>query len=234
MSSVAAYDEIADWYENVFLANQRAGAGSSDFNDTLGIDQAIVELLGEGDGTCLEVGCGTGIYGARIRALGWHPVGVDISTGMLHHARHRLPVVNGDARLLPFTDGSFESVINVMVHTDLPSYPPVLAEIHRVLKPGGAFVHIGVHPCFCGGFADRSNGEAIVVRPGYLDGRWTTDSWTDQGLRDKVGASHLPLAELVNALLRGGFRLDRLTEGGRPTPVVLSAQTTRLATGGAS
>jgi hypothetical protein len=42
-------------------------------------------------------------------------------------------------------------------------------------------VHVGVHPCFCGGFADRSERDAVVIGPGYLDGHWTTASWSDQG-----------------------------------------------------
>ena len=91
-----------------------------------------------------------------------------------------------------------------------------------MLEPGGQFVHVGVHPCFCGGFADRSDPLAVVVRPGYLDGSWTTDSWTDRGIRDKVGASHMPVADLVNALLEAGFRIERVSEGGEPTPIVLS------------
>jgi ubiquinone/menaquinone biosynthesis C-methylase UbiE len=109
-----------------------------------------------------------------------------------------------------------------MVHTDVPDYRPVLAEIHRVLKPGGRFVHVGVHPCFCGGFADRSDPAAVVVRSGYLDGAWTTDSWTDRGVRDKVGASHLPVAGLLNSLLATGFHIEHASEGGEPIPVVLA------------
>jgi hypothetical protein len=67
------------------------------------------------------------------------------------------------------------------------------------IQPGGVFVHVGVHPCFCGGFADRSDPIAVVIRPGYLDGRWTKASWTDQGVRgDKVGATHFPLPELMH------------------------------------
>jgi SAM-dependent methyltransferase len=223
----AAYDDIADWYECEFLATQRVAPGQTDFADTLGIDQALVELLGPGRGVCLEVGCGTGIYADRLRGLGWEPVGVDISSGMLAHARGRLPAARGDATELPFMTGGLSTVIAVMVHTDMPQYPSVLAEVRRVLAPGGQFVHIGVHPCFCGGFADRSDREAVVIRPGYLDGRWTTDSWTDQGVRDKVGAVHHPLAELLNDVRSAGFTLDRFAEGAEPTPVTLSFRATR-------
>ncbi len=222
MPTAAPYDEIADWYETVFLAAQRAQPTPDGFADRLGIDRSLTELLGPGGGRCLEVGCGTGVYAARVRALGWTPVGVDLSTGMLRHASTRLPVARADATRLPVPDGSLDAVVAVMVHTDLPAYRPVLDEISRVLRPGGRFVHVGVHPCFCGGFADRSDPRAIVIRPGYLDGSWTTDSWTDQGIRDKVGASHLPVAALLNVVLDAGFELRRVREGGEPTPIVFA------------
>lgn len=223
----AAYDDIADWYEHEFLTAQRSAPDRTDFADTLGIDQALMELLGPGRGVCLELGCGTGIYADRLRGLGWEPLGVDISSGMLAHARARLPAAQGDATKLPFKTGSLSTVIAVMVHTDMPQYQSVLAEVHRVLAPGGQFVHVGVHPCFCGGFADRSDREAVVIRPGYLDGQWTTNSWTDQGVRDKVGAVHYPLALLLNHVRSTGFTLDRFAEGSAPTPVTLSFRATR-------
>jgi hypothetical protein len=100
----------------------------------------------------------------------------------------------------------------------------VLREVARVLTPGGVFVHIGVHPCFCGGFADNSDRNALVIRPGYLDSHWTRASWTDQGLRDKVGATHLPLPNLLHAFLDAGLTLDQFTEGGSPTPIVFAAR----------
>lgn len=212
----AAYDEIADWYEERFLAAQAT--------HPLGVDRALRELLGPGDGVCLEIGCGTGAHAASVRDLGRRPVGVDLSAGMLRHARGRLPVARGDAAALPVADASVPAVIAMMVHTDMAAYPEVLREVARVLRPGGVFVHVGVHPCFCGGFADRSDPDAVVVRPGYLDRHWTTDSWTDQGLRDKVGAAHWPLAELMNAFGDAGLRLERFSEGGEPTPTMFAAR----------
>jgi SAM-dependent methyltransferase len=217
MAPAAAYDEIADWYEREFLG-RRSGP------DPIGVDRALRDLLGDGEGTCLEIGCGTGGHAATVRDLGRTPVGLDLSTGMLRHAKGRLPVARADAGHLPIRDGSVGAAIAVMVHTDMPGYPAVLREAARVLRPGGVFVHVGVHPCFCGGFADRGDLEAVVIRPGYLDGHWTRASWTDQGLRDKVGASHWPLPELLHAFLDAGLTLERLAEGHGPTPAVLAVR----------
>jgi SAM-dependent methyltransferase len=215
--ATAAYDEIADWYEGRFLPDSAPG-------DPIGIDRALRELLGDGSGTCLEVGCGTGIHAALLRELGWTPVGVDLSGGMLRHARGRLPSARADAGRLPVRTGAVPAVVAVMVHTDMPGYPAVVREAARVLRPGGVFAHVGVHPCFCGGFADRGDPEAVVIRPGYLDGHWTKDSWTDRGIRDKVGATHWPLPELLHTFVDAGLTLERFTEGGRPSPAVLAVR----------
>lgn len=217
MASVAAYDRIADWYEEEFLSRQ---SGS----DPLGISRALRALLGPGSGICLEIGCGTGAYAEQVRQLGWTPVGVDLSAGMLRHAAGRLPIAQADAARLPVRDRSVPAVIAVMVHTDMPDYPAVLHEVARVLRPGGVFVHIGVHPCFCGGFADHTDPEAVVIRPGYLDSHWTRASWTDRGVRDKVGATHRQLPELLHAFLDAGLTFERFAEGGEPTPIMLAAQ----------
>lgn len=223
MAPTASYDEIADWYEEEFLGGHTTGARTSDGNP-LDLGGLLRDLLGEGDGTCLEIGCGTGIHAAQVRDLGWAPLGVDLSAGMLRHARGRLPIAQADAGHLPFPDGTLPAVIAVMVHTDMPAYPAVLREVARVLRPGGVFVHVGVHPCFCGGFADRSDLEAVVIHPGYLDGYWTKASWTDRGVRAKVGATHRPLHELMHAFLNAGLSLEHFAENGEPTPVVLAVR----------
>jgi SAM-dependent methyltransferase len=213
-----AYDGIADWYEHEFLGTQDSRA-----SDPLGIEHWLRTLLGKGaGGTCLEIGCGTGVHAATVRELGWRPAGIDISAGMLRYARGRLAVARADAGRLPFRDGSLPAMISVMVHTDMPGYPAVLREAARSLQPGGVFVHVGVHPCFCGGFADRSDPRAVVIRPGYQQTYWTKDSWTTDGVRNKVGATHCPLPELLRALVDAGLVLEHFGEGGSPTPTVLA------------
>lgn len=182
------------------------------------------DLLSAGSGLCLEIGCGTGVYAAAVRELGWTPIGVDLSAGMLRHARERLPIARADVAQLCVRDSSVPAVIAIMVHTDMPAYPEVLREVQRVLVPGGIFVHIDVHPCFCGGFAERSDPDAVVIRPGYIDSHWTKESWTSNGIRDKVGAVHRPLPELLHAFLGAGLTFDRFAEGGTPTPIMFAVK----------
>lgn len=213
----AAYDEISSWYENEFLTASRPG-------DPLRIDATLRALLGPGSGTCLEIGCGTGVHAATVRELGRTPVGVDLSAGMLRFATGRLAAVRADAERLPIADASVPAAISVMIHTDVPGYPAVLREAARVLTPGGVFVHIGVHPAFCGGFADRTDPAATIIRPGYLDTYWTRTTWTDKGLRDKVGAMHRPLPALLHAFLDAGLVLERFGEGGEPTPTMFAVR----------
>jgi Methyltransferase domain len=207
MAPSAAYDQIADWYEHQFPGGQSTGARTRDGNP-LDLGSILRHLLGEGGGICLEIGCGTGIHAIQVRELGWIP-------------EH-----------LPIPDDALPAIIAMMVHTDMPAYPQVLHEVARVLRPGGVFVHVGVHPCFCGGFADRSDLDAIVIRPGYLNSHWTKASWTDQGVRAKVGATHYPVPELMRAFLDAGLTLERFSESGEPTPVVLAIRARKPAEGG--
>jgi hypothetical protein len=78
--------------------------------------------------------------------------------------------------------------------------------------------------CRDGGFADHSDRNAVVIRPGYLDSYWTKASYTDQGVRDKVGATHMPLPGLLHAFLDAGLKPERFAEGGAPVPTTLSVR----------
>jgi ubiquinone/menaquinone biosynthesis C-methylase UbiE len=65
--------------------------------------------------------------------------------------RHNLPgldFVQGDAENLPFDDQSFDAVINVEASHCYPRFPRFLAEVARVLRPGGHFLYADLRPRF--------------------------------------------------------------------------------------
>jgi SAM-dependent methyltransferase len=207
MAVVAAYDAHADWYED-YLSQPGVVAFTRRVQDLLR------ELLGRGTDTCLEVGCGTGVHTAVLRELGWSPVGIDLSRAQLRYARARLPVAAGDAATLPVADRSLPAVVCVMAHTDLPDYAAVLRQVARVLRPGGRFVHIGVHPCFVGAFADWSDRPRVVVDERYADRSHSFDAWCPTGVRARVGAWHVPLSDLLNATTAAGMSIVHTAETG--------------------
>jgi len=203
MGQTAAYDAIADWYEEWISGSQ---------NDYSARVLAMLgDLLGAGDGVCVDLCCGTGARAGLIRELGWTPAGIDLSRGQLGYAASRLPVLRGSAGRVPVATGAVAAVACVLAHTDVPDYLAALREAGRILGPGGRFVHIGVHPCFVGAFADWSDPARLVIDNRYADRSHSFDGpW--HGVRARVGAWHVPLADLLNGVTAAGLRLVRTAE----------------------
>jgi len=209
--TTAAYDSIADWYAAYVAELSEYGAR---------VHHMLRSLLGPGHGSlCLDICCGTGARAPVLRELGWRPVGVDISAGQLRHARAEMPVVQGDATALPFGDGAVDAAVCVLAHTDVPDYAAVVREAARVVTDSGVFVHIGVHPSFVGAFADRSDPADVRVDASYHRRERRFESFTEHGVRAKVGAWHTPLPDLLHAALDAGLTLTRVVEDGPPDAV---------------
>ncbi len=215
-----AYDEHANWYDGYLAGHAAEHTGRT--------TAALVEALGPGTGTCLDVGCGTGVHASAVRRLGWTVVGVDLSPALLRRARPRLPVAVADATRLPLADALLDAVVATLVHTDLDDWNTTVREIARVLRPGGRFVHVGVHPCFVGPFAERES-SAVRIHPGYSDtGRTFDGPGLGDGVRRRTGVHHRTIADLVNPVLGAGLRLTRLVEpAGVPAPELLVLEAVR-------
>jgi ubiquinone/menaquinone biosynthesis C-methylase UbiE len=105
-------------------------------------DQAaeLVRRVGEGRDV-LEVGCGTGLVLQRVAQFARSAKGIDLSPGMLEHARRRgLDVTEGSATALPFPDASFDVAYSFKVLAHIPDLPACLREMMRVVRPGGHLV----------------------------------------------------------------------------------------------
>src|SRR5712671_4452618 len=104
-----------------------------------------VELRGK---NVLEVSCGHGggasyltrtLRPKNYTALDWNPTGINFCK-----QRHRvdgLNFVQGDAENLPFEPNTFDAVVSVEASHCYPNFPRFLAEVARVLRPGGHFLY---------------------------------------------------------------------------------------------
>jgi 2-polyprenyl-6-hydroxyphenyl methylase/3-demethylubiquinone-9 3-methyltransferase len=104
-----------------------------------------LRVLGDLDGRLvLDAGCGGGLVARELAAAGARVVGVDRSLGSLGVARRAAgpPFRPAQGRLerLPFADGVFDAVVAADVLEHLADLPAAVAELARVLAPGGSFV----------------------------------------------------------------------------------------------
>ncbi|HET9059552.1 MAG TPA: methyltransferase domain-containing protein [Acidimicrobiales bacterium] len=103
----------------------------------------VLAHLGELRGaTVLDVGCGNGQYHDGLVRAGARVVGLDLSTGMLAAARsvHGGPLAAADAAALPVADGRAGAALAMHMLYHLPNPAGALAELARVLRPGGRLV----------------------------------------------------------------------------------------------
>jgi len=166
----------------------------------------VVEWLGARPGEhILDLGCGDGQLTARLAAAGAEVRGVDASASMVAAARERgIIAEEASAERLPYADASFDAVFsNAALHW-VREQDEMMAEVHRVIKPGGRFVaEMGGHGNIA---AIRVGLMAVLERHGFA------------GAED--GVNYYPTPEgYTRRLERYGFRVERMALIPRPTPL---------------
>jgi ubiquinone/menaquinone biosynthesis C-methylase UbiE len=138
VSTVNAYEQRSASYD------AEAGGG------LFAIDEPVVAecLSGREPGAALDAACGTGRFAEFLARRGHQVIGVDSSPDMLAHARRRVP--DGEFRvaeldLLPLPDNSADVIVCALALVHVPRLQPVLAELARVLRPGGDLVISDLH-----------------------------------------------------------------------------------------
>jgi SAM-dependent methyltransferase len=179
-----------------------------------------------------DLGCGEGHNTRQLADRGARLVALDIARGMVGPAQAEerahprgIVYVRGSGLSLPFSARAFDFVTAFMSLMDMPDHPRVLAEVQRVLKPGGFFQLSMTHPCFQTPLSqwlldDNGKRRAMVCGDYWreLDGEieeWTFGAARRDGLTPKnfrIPRFTHTLETWLNMFLDAGFVLERFCE----------------------
>ena len=133
------YDPIADEFSKVI----EVGNATS----TKAFRKLVPELKNL---SVLDIGCGDGTDCAYYKSQGaGYVAGIDASRELLHHASQKTKDVDfkyGLFEKLPFEDSGFDNVFSKYALQTAPKLEPIFMEVNRVLKSGGIFTLLVVHP----------------------------------------------------------------------------------------
>ena len=186
-----------------------------------GLHEGDAALLGPPAGLVgarvLELGCGAASCARWLRGRGVRAVGLDLSAGMLAHAAAAsartgttVPLVQADAVALPFADAAFDAACSAFGAVPFTADTAALmAEVARVLRPGGRWVFAVNHPMRWM-FPDDPGPEGLTVAQSYFDR--TPYSEVDADGRAVYVEHHRTLGDRVAEIVAAGLVLEGLVE----------------------
>jgi ubiquinone/menaquinone biosynthesis C-methylase UbiE len=198
------YDSFAEGY---------TASNETSFVNAYYARPAMLALAGDVAGRrILDAGCGSGPLFAALRDRGAIVTGIDKSAGMLEQARRRL---GDDADLqvaelggpLPFPDDTFDDVTASLVLHYLEDWGPALAELRRVLKPGGRLIASVNHP-----FSENLWHREAGLKPDYFATYNYTVEWTAGGQSAVLRFWSRPLQAMTDAFTAAGFGITVISE----------------------
>lgn len=219
---MAAYDDIAEWYD----ATLRAGSLSGDAGIV-----PLLELIGDISGLKVcDLACGQGRLSRELAQHGATVVGVDIASKLIAIAQKDeaaeplgISYLVDDAQSLSrLEEATFDGVACHLALMDIPDLKAVFQAVQRILKPGGWFAFLITHPCFQpphANWVQAADGKVVREVGSYFEeGFWRSNN--PNGVRGQVGAYHRRLDTYLNTLTQTGFTLECLIEPEMPEKVV--------------
>jgi ubiquinone/menaquinone biosynthesis C-methylase UbiE len=208
---------VAEWYDRL------VGESGSEYHQHVVLPGTIKLLDPQPGQRILDVACGQGVLCRMLHERGVEVTGIDAAEPLVRAARERGPGAIryevADARELTFlSSGHFDAAACVLAIQNIHPIAPLCESVSRVLKPGGRFVIVMMHPCFRGpketrwGWDDDAKVQfrrvdrylvprksPIVAHPGAAPDVYT---WT----------FHKPIEAYVKALRNAGLLIDAMEE----------------------
>ena len=160
------------------------------------VAELMAHAIGDaGKGAVLDVACGPGAVTAAVAERATSVTAFDATPAMLEKARQRcakagldnVTFEQGDAAAMPFDDGRFDGVVTRLAIHHFPDPAKILAEISRVLRPGGTLVVADVISSEDAAEAALHNAIEIIRDPSHI--------------------RMLPATELTAAIAGAGFEI---------------------------
>lgn len=187
-----------------------------DFGRRFVLDRPMMERVQAGTfADALDVGCGEGRFCRMLQEVGLRTIGIDPTEALLDEARRRDP--DGGYQLaraedLPFEDTSFDLVVSYLTLIDIADAATAIAEMSRVLRPGGALLIANLNSfttaAMPSGWHQCTDGRTRYCFDDYMDERAEWVGW--RGIR--IENWHRPTSAYMKLLLGQGLILTWFDE----------------------
>ena len=176
--------------------------------------------------TVLDVGCGEGRLCRMMAGMGMEATGLDPTPALIDHARARDPAgryIEAMAEAMPTQDAAYDMVLTCLSLIDIADMDAAIAEMARVLAPGGALLAVNLASHVTAVHRKTTDGSAWIWRDGepvhfgiddYLKERAFWGEW--RGIR--IQNHHRPLSRYMSAYLAQGLTLEAFEEPAHPNP----------------
>ena len=223
MSDHSLWEEQAGWWQEGFT-----GGADPEYEEQI-LPLAAEELAGAA--AVLDVGCGEGQV-ARLAAAGGatRVVGVDPTWNQVVVARQRgggPSYARSGADALPFPDATFDAVVACLVFEHIADAEGAIAEVARVLVPGGRFLFFLNHPLLQTPNSGWIDDQVLDPPEQYWRiGPYLVEDETIEQVERGVFIPfiHRPLSRYVNAMAAHHLLIERMEEPAPPAGFLARAQ----------
>jgi SAM-dependent methyltransferase len=176
----------------------------------------------------LDVGCGDGQVSRLAARLGSDVIGIDPTWNCVTVAGERgTTVARAGAAALPFADETFDAVVACLVFEHIRDVDDAIAEVARVLQPGGRFCFFLNHPLLQTPNSGWIDDQFLDPPEQYWRiGEYLVENETIEEVEKNVFIPfiHRPLSRYVNALSDNGLLLERMEEPAPPSGFLAKAE----------